>query len=333
MFRQGEKQMSRKINDLPIAAIAAVMFALLLSACQGNGGDADENSRIPDMTEERATSGIGQSRYAAMTEKDKSEFVREKTLLVISQLGANGDEPIPDNILTEIKRFVDSYAARARMPRKDDCSPQGWVGSDLASIVERGSRIAPQINKAFAETEVAPQAGLYIAMIESEFCPCLQSPTGPLGLFQFTTAEGRKFGLDTKAGASANDPDERCDTELASEAEAKRLSAFVERLVDESSDSSPGKNSSELNKNSADAALLAVAAHNIGVDSLMDALKDLELEGAPNVWNLSADSDKLPEQIRRETGKYVPKFIAAAIVGENPGDFGIRQADPLSGIK
>jgi hypothetical protein len=50
-------------------------------------------------------------------------------------------------------------------------------------------------------------------------------------------------------------------------------------------------------------------------------------------WTLVANQvvfeGKVGEQFRKENVKYVPKFFAAAIIGENPQDFGIQMA-PLS---
>jgi hypothetical protein len=46
-------------------------------------------------------------------------------------------------------------------------------------------------------------------------------------------------------------------------------------------------------------------------------------------WVLLDNADNMDEYFREETVKYVPKFFAAAIVGENPQTFGLP-IPPLS---
>ena len=56
---------------------------------------------------------------------------------------------------------------------------------------------------------------------------------------------------------------------------------------------------------------------------------DLDLRNAAvqlprDFWTLIANGDKLSKQFQSENFKYVPKFFAAAIIGENPQDFGLN---------
>jgi hypothetical protein len=46
-------------------------------------------------------------------------------------------------------------------------------------------------------------------------------------------------------------------------------------------------------------------------------------------WTLIAKGDILSKQFQSENFKYVPKFFAAAIIGENPQDFGLT-LQPIS---
>jgi len=321
------------------AAISAVLFVFLISGCPGNGSsavesnDANGNSPKPTSTEALTASPADERSYAELSEEDKLKFVREKAVAFFKELGSTGEDQLPDDAVSQIKTYVDAYTRRADVPQSDSCGTADWFRSDLTSVIGRGAKVAPQINKAFRQAGLAPQIGLYIAMIETEYCPCLQSPTGPLGIFQLTAETGRKFGLETKAGASSKDPDERCDIDKASIAEAKRMSAIIDRLVEESGKGSFGKESGTLEKNSLNTVLLAIGAGNMGADALVEALSGLGADSTTDIWTLIAKKDKMPDVFRGETFKYVPKFIAAAIVGENPANFGIKDTEPLSGIK
>ena len=61
--------------------------------------------------------------------------------------------------------------------------------------------------------------------------------------------------------------------------------------------------------------------------SVLDAITDRASSLRASVG--SADRTKLDEQFKTESVFYVPRFFAAAIVGENPQSFGL-QTPPLS---
>jgi len=159
--------------------------------------------------------------------------------------------------------------------------------------------------------------GLYLAMIESEHCVCLQSGTGPLGMFQFTFATAKLHFVPSDGivkGASPTNPDDRCKPEPAARAAASYMKALTGRY---------GTGPSSVP--------LAIGSYNSGEGGLSQNLeKALASGGLPrDFWTLIAKADLLSKQFNSENFKYVPKFFAAAIVGENPQDFGL-DLQPLS---
>jgi len=247
--------------------------------------------------------------YQQMSETEKNEYVRVKAEIVSRVIGNSSGQSIPPEATAKIRQFLDGYVRRIRGARNDDCSTGGWVRSDMTSILMRAKDNAPFIIRAFNEKGIDPQVGLYLAMIESEHCPCLQSPTGPLGMFQFTQATARRYGLDVKSGASPTNPDERCEKEPAARAAASYMKALTGRI-------GTGPLSIPL----------AIASYNSGEGGLGKNLKtalEANATGDRSFWTLVANSEKLAEQFQRENIKYVPKFFAAAIIGENPKDFGV----------
>lgn len=188
-------------------------------------------------------------------------------------------------------------------------------GDNLQVTYDRASKNAPFIIKAFNEKGMDPRIGIYLAMIESEHCVCLQSPTGPLGMFQFTRATAALHGLKVFAGASPSNPDERCQPEPAARAAASYMKALTGRY---------GTGSSSVP--------LAIGSYNSGEGGLSSNLeKALDSgQGLPrDFWTLIAKGDILSKQFQAENFKYVPKFFAAAIIGENPQDFGLN-LQPIS---
>jgi membrane-bound lytic murein transglycosylase MltF len=191
--------------------------------------------------------------------------------------------------------------------------------SDMTTVIERASRNAPFVIRSFYAEGLDPQIGLYIAMIESEHCPCLQSPTGALGMFQFIRATGREYHLQIKENGSPSNPDERCQPEPAARAAAQYLKYLTGRF-------GTGPMSFPL----------AIASYNSGQGGLSQNLEKALKTAAGeerSFWTLVANQvafqGGIGEQFRKENVKYVPKFFAAAIIGENPQDFGIN-ARPLS---
>ena len=76
---------------------------------------------------------------------------------------------------------------------------------------------------------------------------------------------------------------------------------------------------------------LAIGSYNSGEGGLSQNLeKALSSGNLPrDFWSLIEKSDLLSKQFQTENFKYVPKFFAAAIIGENPQDFGLN-LQPLS---
>ncbi len=252
-------------------------------------------------------------KYADLTDSEKSDYVADKAMKIAQIIGNNTSDKIPPEALAKIKADVNAYASRSRVKpfSGGKCRP----GDNLQATYERASKNAPFILKAFNATGTDPRIGLYLAMIESEHCACLQSGTGPLGMFQFTQATGRLHGLDTKPGASPSNPDERCEPEPAARAAASYMKALTGRF---------GTGPSSVP--------LAIGSYNSGEGGLSSNLvKALSSgQGLPrDFWTLIANGDKLSKQFQAENFKYVPKFFAAAIIGENPQDFGLN-LQPLS---
>lgn len=253
--------------------------------------------------------------YLQMSDDEKRSFVAKESEQVARMIGNRSGESITPEAAAKIKEMVDGYARRLRSTRNDNCTAGGWVASDLRSVLERGQRNAHFVVRSFNSEGVSPQVGLYLAMIESEFCPCLQSHTGPLGMFQITKAKGDEFDLKTIAGATPANPDERCEPEKAAAAAARIMKAAMGRF---------GTGPSSVP--------LAVAGYNSGEGGLSKNLNTaLEEAGKRerNFWSLLLVADQLSAQFQKENRKYVPKFFAAAIVGENPTVFGVS-IPPLS---
>lgn len=253
--------------------------------------------------------------YQKMSNEEKNAYVRLKAEKVARIIGNTSGGSIPPEAVAQIRHWLDGYVRRINKPRKNDCSMRGWLSSDTVSIMERAKQNAPFIVREFNKQDVSPYVGVYLAFIESEHCPCLQSKTGPLGLFQFTRATGRAHGLDTRRGATPTNPDERCQKAAAAKAAASYMKSLTARI---------GTGSLSIP--------LAIASYNSGEGGLGKNLKTALTRSESqerSFWTLVANKQYLVEQFKKENIKYVPKFFGTAILGENPRDFGVNLL-PLS---
>ncbi|MBC7797368.1 MAG: FHA domain-containing protein [Pyrinomonadaceae bacterium] len=287
-----------------------------------NANSAKVAEKVDDTSFDNSSGTVSQpiapgKTYRQMSEDERRKFIEREATHVSQMIGKKSGDAITPEAITRIKVYVDGYSQRLRATRNDNCKMGSWVSSDLQSILERGQKAAPYVVKAFNEKGLAPQIGLYLAMIESEYCVCLNSNTGPLGMFQFTTATAKNFGYDWNIvkGANAANPDDRCIPEKSAPAAASYMYFLVTRYG-----------------TGAESVPLAIASYNSGEGGLSNNLAtalDNAKQRERNFWTLALEADKLSSQFKKENIKYVPKFFAAAIIGENPPTFGVN-ISPLS---
>lgn len=144
-----------------------------------------------------------------------------------------------------------------------------------------------------------PDDLIWLAMVESGFDPAVRSPAGALGLWQFMPETGRQYGLSVDRWE-----DDRLDVVAATEAAADFLSDLHRRF------------------GSWD---LAIASYNMGYASMALIVRKYNTN---DFWALSEIEGSLPW----ETTLYVPKVLAAAIVGRNPAAFGLDSVTADSAI-
>lgn len=234
--------------------------------------------------------------YKDMNRAERLEFVREQARRIAREISGNEYEFTPA-FEVDIQKSVTWYAERiGGNPKK----------TDLRIVMERGQAQAALLNSTFRARNVSPLIGLYIPWIESEFIN-IQAPTtmGAIGMFQFIPTTGEKFGLSVE---------ELLDVGKSADAAARYITESVEVFKGD-----PMKEA------------LAILAYNRGAQKTARELKVVlnDQNKRCSICALTAERTKLDETFRSESVFYVPRFFAAAIIGENPQSFGI-QMQPLS---
>lgn len=156
--------------------------------------------------------------------------------------------------------------------------------------LERKSRMDPIILPKLKEAGL-PQDLIYLAMIESGFSTQAHSHAGAVGPWQFIKSTGRLFGMKADWWQ-----DERKDPHKSTDAAIQYLSRLYAEFGDW---------------------YLACAAYNSGEGKIRRAISRLDTR---DFWEIASNRRAL----MRETKDYVPKMIAAAIVGKNAEQFGFQ---------
>lgn len=155
--------------------------------------------------------------------------------------------------------------------------------------LERSEKYFPMMRRIFKE-EGVPTELIHLSMIESGLNPTARSWAAAVGMWQFIRATGSMYGLEVNFWV-----DERRDPEKATRAAARHLKDL---------------------HNIWDDWHLAMANYNISPRGLRRAIR--AAGGVEDYW---AAYRYLP----RETRGYVPGFIAATMIANNPVEFGFQK--------
>jgi hypothetical protein len=231
--------------------------------------------------------------YLKMSEVERYNFLSLKARNITRMMG-NREYVFDREALDYVKYYVDSYAKRV-----GNGSRTLWA-EDLHFMLERATEHAPDIIAAFRRENTPIVLGLYIPVIESEYHKCLRSPAQALGLFQFLGSTAEHYGVPA---------DKRCDEKLMAPAAARYMKDRIKEF---------GTGPMSV--------ALSIAGYNRDPASVRRDLQDVvdSKSNERSFWTLLARREELDHWFRNENVKYVPKFFAAAIVGENPAAFGLR---------
>jgi hypothetical protein len=238
--------------------------------------------------------------YQEMTQEERRVFVSEQARNIARQMSGTEYE-FTAAFEADIQKFVEQYLRRIGNNGGDRL----WKG-DARLIFERGQTQAPTLIAAFKARNVSPLIGLYIPLIESEYVN-LEAPNsvGAIGMFQFLPKTGERYGLSVQ---------ELLDVEKSADAAARYIANGLKKFKDD-----PMKEA------------LALLAYNRGdwktARDLQQVIDDQNRRCS--ICALTAARGKLDQTFQTENVYYVPRFFAAAIIGENPQAFGLQQ-QPLS---
>ncbi len=160
------------------------------------------------------------------------------------------------------------------------------------SYLDRFHHYQDLVEPVFRELGLPPEL-MYLSLVESGFNPRAFSRSRASGPWQFMKGTGRVYGLDVDWYL-----DERRDPIKSTVAAAHHLRDLYDQFG-----SWP----------------LALGAYNAGSGKISRAIKKT---GTRDFWKI-----RQSRHIRRETKDYVPRFIAATLIAQNPTAYGFSTPD------
>jgi membrane-bound lytic murein transglycosylase D len=224
---------------------------------------------------------------------------RNDTTVVVSQTQAQAQpqaQTVPESDASEAQDDSEEVAPLAGIAVEQNDHVRKWISyftekdrERFDRFLRRGSKYKEVVESVLEESGV-PAELYYLAMIESGYQTKATSRAKAAGVWQFIGATGKRYGLQNDYYV-----DERRDPIRATEAAAKYLRDLY---------------------NVFGSWHLALAAYNSGERRIMNAI----MRGkSRDFWEL-CEKKVLPP----ETRDYVPKFMAAMAIGENPEKYGFK---------
>lgn len=244
----------------------------------------------------------GEAASATPSVKEAAQELSAQRLSELADLGSVGAEP-------PVEYYLDPIAATNRDPlHLDAIDPKEFdipvvVNADVkrwmeyflgrgrkyyVHYLERSTKWRPLMYRQL-EARGLPRDLVYLSMIESGYSPGAVSYAAAAGLWQFMPATGRQYRLRVDWWM-----DDRRDPEKSTRAALDYLSY--------------------LHKMFAGDWWLAWASYNGGEGRVMNATRRY---GTTDFWTITQG-----DYLHTETENYVPKLIAAAILGHHPERYG-----------
>lgn len=251
-----------------------------------------------------AGSVLGVILYVVLTRENselkqaaKAPSADERAIMTHSESSESGLNPnshfVWDEIVNISRRFGDTPPSA--MDRAFLAQVEMWIERFTKNglhrtMIKRREKYWPDIENILRRFALPTELG-YVVWVESGFNPAAESNVGAAGLWQIMPETAREYGLRVALDQRI---DERQDPLKSTVAAAKYFQTLLRMF-------------------GTDRYLLALASYNTGQNRVARSKIAFTVRRARK-----ADFWHLHDQLPQETVDYVPKIIAAIIVGRNP---------------
>ncbi len=280
------------IEELPTEAIAAdpaVLASEALEACESarifwEQGDIDEALASLDHAYELLLAIPSEDPDMAQQKEDLRHLISRRVVEIYrSRLTSAADlgSPIPVELNAHVERELKSF--------------QNGERSFFIESYRRSGQYRPMIVRMLREAGL-PEELSWLPLVESGFKTRALSRARALGMWQFISSTGYRFGLSRSHWI-----DERMDPEEATRAAIDYLTELHGMFGDW---------------------MLALAGYNCGEHRVLRVIRRQDNGYLDHFWDVF-------EQLPRETARYVPRFLATLLIVRNPEKYGFDLPEPL----
>jgi pSer/pThr/pTyr-binding forkhead associated (FHA) protein/soluble lytic murein transglycosylase-like protein len=217
--------------------------------------------------------------YRLGVRSEEQDFVESEIQALLREFGAE-EYRISKEFTEQVRRFIAQYQERDR-PHMERAL--GRSRNELEAVRRQ------------LEADNLPPDLAYMVLVESAFIGGSTSSAGAAGLWQFTPATAKAYGLRVGGGI-----DERLDARKSTAAAGR----YIRELI--------------LDFGSGSSVMLALAAYNSGPGKVKRAIRTVtDPIKQRDFWYLYRTKALPPE-----TREYIPKTIGVIIIGRHPARFG-----------
>ena len=211
---------------------------------------------------------------------EHEEGIKHEIRAVMKEFGAE-TYSIPPEFVSRVKHFIEQ--------------DQGPDRSNMERALGAAGKQMDAMRRIFEENSLPPDLA-YIVLVESALSRDSTSSAGAVGLWQFTPATARAYGLKV---------DDRVDERLDALKCTRAACKYIRDLI--------------LDFGAGSSVMLALAAYNLGPTKVKTAIRKVnDPIKQRNFWYLYRARAVPPE-----TREYVPKVIAVMLIGRNPDRYGL----------
>jgi len=244
--------------------------------------DSPETDQLIDQLDqyEGQASALQSSLLYRVASFEHEEAIKHEIRALMKEFGAE-TYSIPPEFVTRVKHFIEQ--------------DQGPNRSNMERALGEAGKQMDAMRRIFEENNLPPDLA-YIVLVESALSSDSSSSAGAAGLWQFTPATARAYGLKVEHGV-----DERLDAAKSTRAACK----YIRELI--------------LDFGAGSSVMLALAAYNLGPTKVKSAIRKVnDPIKQRNFWYLYRVRAVPPE-----TREYVPKVVAVMLIGRNPERYGL----------
>jgi len=241
---------------------------------------------------------------ATLNVYDRKMTEQQRVVLRIARIFGECELAMPPQFATEIDHYIQKWKSSGRLAKAITAAQaNGYTSTIAQEMLAQG--LPPQF--------------FYLALQESNFDPYISGSMTrkgiAKGMWQFIPETAMKYGLKIGPLADLRRPDPGDDRHHW-DRETKAAARYLKDLYSTDAQAS---------------GFLVMACYNWGEDYVLPLVRSMPANPKErNFWKLlTAYRDKLP----RETYDYVFYIASAAVIGENPRQFGFDFDNPLANLE